>query len=96
MKRFWYLVIIVAVLACLTGCGNSNNTTEVPSDVAEVTVQGKYSLFETESQAEYLEFLEELDNNKYEIVDISISRTVSNIGSLYRNYYVITYAEIDE
>ncbi len=53
---------------------------------------GEYYLFETTKPEEYLEFLEKLDEEEYEIIDISTSLKVHIDGS--DEFYIVTYKKI--
>lgn len=53
---------------------------------------GEYYLFETTKSQEYLEFLEKLDEEEYEIIDISTSLKVHIDGS--DEFYMVTYKKI--
>ena len=53
---------------------------------------GEYYLFETTKPEEYLEFLEKLDEEEYEIIDISTSLKVHIDGS--DEFYMVTYKKI--
>lgn len=69
---------------------------EKPSTVVQATktqkVAGRYFLFKTKSEQEYLNFLESFDETKYKIVDISISVQESAFAT--REYYMVTYKKI--
>lgn len=52
----------------------------------------EYYLFETTKPEEYLEFLEKLDEEEYEIIDISTSLKVHIDGS--DEFYIVTYKKI--
>lgn len=86
------LVAILMVAALLAGCGEETTKT-VTSSKAE-TVTGSYALFQTEDVQEYLNFLENFDETKYEIVDISTS-----MDSGYQEsgeFYMVTFKTIAE
>ena len=69
---------------------------EAPSKVVQATktrkVAGRYFLFKTKNEQEYLNFLETFNESKYKIVDISIS--VQETAFTTREYYMVTYKKI--
>lgn len=85
-KRIIALISLVTVMA-LAGCSSSSETIQSTTVVETV---GSYSLFRTRDAQEYLSFLENFDEAKYEIVDISTSLTT---GESYE-FYIITYKTI--
>lgn len=78
------------VTTLLSGC----STTETIHSETTQTSVGSYSLFRTTEIQEYLSFLEEFDETKFEIVDISTSMSVSGYGS--DEFYIVTYKTISE
>ena len=82
-------MLVVAVL--LSGCSTENET--IHSETTQ-TLVGTYSVFRTEDAQEYLSFLENFDETKYEIVDISTSMCVWSHGS--DEFYIVTYKTISE
>ena len=94
-KRFITLllaiVMVTTLLGVFTGCGY---TTETITSEKTQTVVGSYSLFKTTDVQEYLTFLENFDESKYEIIDISTSMDVGVYGS--DEFYMVTYKKIAE
>jgi len=94
-KRFITFLLAIVMVATLmvvfTSCGDSTDT--IISEKTE-SVVGDYLLFRTRDVQEYLSFLEEFDETKYEIVDISTSMTTSGYGS--GEFYIVTYKKIAE
>ena len=85
-------MLVVAVL--LSGCSPTDKSETIHSERTQTSV-GSYSLFRTEDAQEYLSFLENFDETKYEIVDISTSLHGSRAyGS--DEFYVVTYKTISE
>ena len=87
-------MLVVAVL--LSGC--STEKTEKSETIHSETTQtsvGSYSLFRTQDVQEYLSFLENFDETKYEIVDISTSLYgTRSYGS--DEFYIVTYKTISK
>ncbi len=91
-KRFialFFLLLIFSIL--LSGC--SETITETINSEKTQTSVGTYSLFRTTDAQEYLSFLENFDETKFEIVDISTSMSVTGYGS--NEFYVVTYKTIE-
>lgn len=84
-------MLVVAVL--LSGCSTEKKSKTIHSETTQTSV-GTYSLFRTEDVQEYLSFLENFDETKYEIVDISTSMSVLFNGS--DEFYIVTYKTISE
>lgn len=86
-KRIIALLITLITIITLCGCETSTITQNVREEIQKepVTevVYGNYFLFETRDEQEYLNFLEDLDETKYEIVDISVNG--------HYVYYDVTY-----
>ena len=70
-KRFIaFLVVMVMVCCIFTAC--MSGTIHSEKDQEEIQeVAGSYHVYWTESNDKYLSFLENFDETKYEIVDIS-------------------------
>lgn len=81
-------MLVVAVL--LSGCSTGTSET-IYSETTQTSV-GSYSLFRTVDIQEYLSFLEEFDETKFEIVDISTS--LEDVES--DEFYIVTYKTISE
>lgn len=96
LKALWYGILLAflgVVFYCMgitmkAGSDNVASKTSAPS----TQNYGKYYLFETTKPEEYLEFLEEFDQEKYKIVDISTSSHVYFRGS--DEFYMVTYKKI--
>lgn len=93
-KRFialFFFLLIFSIL--LSGCSRTIIET-INSEKTETSV-GNYSLFRTTDVQVYLSFLENFDETKYEIVDISTSMDLTSNG--YSNeFYIVTYKTISE
>lgn len=84
-------MLVVAVL--LSGCSTEKSET-IHSETTQTSV-GSHSLFRTQDVQEYLSFLENFDETKYEIVDISTSLYGTRThGS--DEFYIVTYKTISE
>ena len=86
-RRIIVLLIVLLTIVTLCGCETSTITQNVREEIQKepVTevVYGNYFLFETEDKQEYLNFLEDFDEAKYEIVDISVN--------YHYTYFYVTY-----
>ena len=85
------LLMVITLLGLSTSCSDISETTETITGTK--TDVGSNSIFQTTDVNEYLGFLEDLDENKYEIIDISITLYARNTG---RYIYIITYEKIAE
>ena len=85
-------MLVVAVL--LSGCSTEKKSETIHSEKTQTQV-GTYSLFRTEDAQEYLSFLENFDETKYEIVDISTSMRVLSYSNS-DEFYIVTYKTISE
>lgn len=83
-------MLVVAVL--LSGCSMKKSET-IHSETTKTLVDS-YSLFRTQDAQKYLSFLENFDETKYEIVDISTSLHSAVYGS--DEFYIVTYKTISE
>lgn len=96
MKRLALFVSILLVVIAFTGC--SETTEIIHSDKTQiehaVEVTGSHILFQTENVQEYLNFLDNFDETKYEIVDISTSMLTG--GHRSGEFYMVTYKVIAE
>ena len=95
MTKRKFLAIIIALVTCaslLCACSSNQSVDEgQPSYSNEITVsaEGSYFLFRTDSEKKYVDFLESLDRETYEIVDITIQAT-----TYYRNdCFMVTYTK---
>ena len=95
-KRFITLfVAIVMVATLLTGCGAE--ITETVDTITSTKIEvGSYVLFRTRDVQEYLNFLENLDENNYEIIDISASMEQISNYTGNSEFYMVTYKKIAE
>lgn len=85
-------MLVVTVL--LSGCSSIGGSETIHSETTQTSV-GSYSLFRTQDVQEYLSFLENFDETKYEIVDISTSLFgTRTYGS--DEFYIVTYKTISE
>ncbi len=88
---FCSMLVVITVL--LSGCSIDESET-IQSETTQTSV-GSYSLFRTQDVQEYLSFLENFDETKYEIVDISTSLFGTRMyGS--DEFYIVTYKTISE
>jgi len=89
-KRFILLLTFILIITTLfSGCTEEKNTSEIIHSEKVQETSGNYYLFQTKYVQEYLNFLENFDETKYEIVDISTSLHLSPKGS--NEFYMITY-----
>lgn len=79
MKKFASLVILFALICVLTACGSNNSQIETNDT-------DSYHLFHSMSSVKYLNFLENFDHDKYEIVDISRDNS----------YWYVTYRQVTD
>lgn len=92
-KRFITLLMaLLVVVSMLTACKPKKTETIYSQNTNEV--RGSYILFQTEDAQIYLNFLEEFDEEKYEIVDISTSMYVGTNQSA--EFYMVTYKVVGE
>lgn len=91
------LIAIVMIATLLTGCiGDKSKITQSNKNVDEATALGNYFLYETKESEDYLSFLENFDDTKYEIVDISIGYNGTTATGKHINLYAVTYRAIAE
>ena len=79
---------MLVVIMLLSGCSAKREPETINSKTTQTSV-GTYSLFRTTDVQEYLSFLENFDETKYEIVDISTSMCEYVHGS--DEFYIVTY-----
>ena len=91
MKRIFGEVAMIVFVLLLLGCGSDSRSTEIGTGSSQTV--GSYSLFQTDDADEYLNFLENLDKDQYEIVSISTLFRKTWISST-DDYYLITYKKI--
>ena len=96
LKILWLgiLLVLLGVIFYCMGVTIKARRDNVASKTSEPSTQnyGEYYLFETTKSQEYLEFLEKLDEEEYEIIDISTSLKVHIDGS--DEFYMVTYKKI--
>ena len=80
MKRSTRIVVLIAILVLstllLSGC------VEETLHLDEKTEAATYFLYETNDSNKYLKFLENFDDNTYELIDISVA---------HGNWFYVTY-----
>ncbi|MBO5179259.1 MAG: hypothetical protein J6B87_02810 [Clostridia bacterium] len=83
-------MLVLIVLLC-SGCSNEKSEIIQSETVVETRIEsaGNYYLFRTEYVQEYFNFLENFDENQYELVDISTSMFTGGYGS--GEFYIVTY-----
>ena len=89
------LVAMLMVITLLTACSSEEKPSSVTVQSEKTQeVVGSFYLFRTQDPQEYLTFLENFDETKYEIVDISTSYRYYYRGS--DEFYMVTYKVISE
>lgn len=90
MKRFVLAIILVSMVITFSACGSIKNEeiSESKTESIQSTNGSKYFVFKSDKEAEYIEFLNNFDENKFEIVHIS---TFLRPSSYLDDYYMITY-----
>ena len=85
------LLIIIPIILSISSESKTNliKTTTEFGNGEIISQKGEYSLFRTNSIQEYLNFLDNFDDDKFEIVDISTSYHVLSDGS--DEFYMVTY-----
>lgn len=89
MKRIIAVILILIALFSFVGCTNSNNPKPIVVETrTEKSTEktGTYSVYRCYRESNYIDFLNNLDESKYEIVNIS-----ATIDADYGDYYVVTY-----
>lgn len=89
-KRIIALFCAMLVVTCLSGC----STTETIRNETTKKSVGSYSIFRTSDVQEYLSFLEEFDETKFEIVDISTCMKITLQGP--NEFYIVTYRTLSK
>ena len=95
-KKFWVVwmvVLIAAILIAVSVNQAKRETTTIRSENMQ-EVAGNYFLYKTVEAQEYLSFLEQFDETKYEIVNISTSMSTGGYGS--GEFYMVTYKVLSE
>ena len=93
-KKKGFITLLVAMIigtTLLTGCDETTQTI-TSTETQTQTVVGSYSLFRTRDVQKYLSFLENFDETKYKIADISTSMDTGYNGS--GEFYMVTYKTI--
>ena len=85
-----FSMLVLIVVLC-SGCSGEKSEIIQSESVVETRVEtaGNYYLFKTQYIQEYFKFLENFDENIYEIVDISTSMYTGGYGS--GEFYIVTY-----
>ena len=87
--RFLILVLLLTTITIvLSGCSEYKEET---SHLEELSESSRYFIYKTNDTERYLLFLENFDDSKYEIVDISISRHDYTDSSHKDESYFVTY-----
>ena len=89
MKKIIALILVLGCLLTLVSCGQDKSSTEEKT-LYEIENVGSYYLYEAKNKKDYLGFLNELDQTKYEIVEISFA-----FANAYKGYFV-TYKDIEK
>ena len=90
MKRILLVVTVIILVFSLTGCDSEpKKETIVSSSVSE----GSYLLFQTTDVNDYLSFLENFDESKYEIVNID-TFLYERATTYSDDYFMVTYRKI--
>ena len=100
-RKILAIIIALAVVLSVSLCACSSEIKTTESDDAndisyseKITVSsgGSYYLFRTASPENYVDFLENLDKEKYEIIDITIQAATYHRDDCF----LITYTEKTE
>lgn len=85
-----FSMLVLIVVLC-SGCSSEKSEIIQSESVVETYIEstGNYYLFRTQYVQEYFNFLENFDENKYELVDISTSLYTGGYGS--GEFYIVTY-----
>ena len=86
------LVIIPLILAAVAENKDKTNLSQTTTETGNGEIfskKGSYSLFRTRNMEEYLNFLDNFDDDRFEIVDISTSYHITSDGS--DEFYMVTY-----
>ena len=84
------LIVMAIIIGCLSkSCTYTETTTLEDGKTGSVEQVEGFFIFETDDAQEYLRFLKNFDEDKYEIIDISTGWA----GQAYNNYdyYMVTY-----
>lgn len=87
------LAVAIAIIICILMIWGLSSLPDVPAETISNTktheITGNYFLYRTTNSQEYLTFLENFDEEKFEIIDISTSMEAYKSGE----FYIITYRE---
>ena len=90
MKRIFLAVTMIIFVLTLAGCSDSKKTETIVGSSSSV---GNYMLFQTDDVDEYLTFLENFDEDQYDIVNIDTF--VRETATTYNNdYFMVTYHKV--
>ena len=91
MKRrsrlFLLGVVLILLTLLLSGCVSIDEAIHLE----ETTESARYYLYRVNDQEKYLKFLENFDEDNFEIVDISISYSDAIDNLNYCTLYCVTY-----
>lgn len=87
LKMTIFAIIFVLCIIILSGCVNQNK----PEYLEENFEFDSYHLYKTNDHSRYLQFLENLDNTKFEIVDISYGYNTHIDESDKHEKFLVTY-----
>jgi len=94
-KRLITLLCFMALLLAFgSGCSDAFSSETIQNETVQEAA-GSYYLFKTFDVQEYLKFLEDFDETKYEIVDISTS-AIGKKANGSDEFYMVTYKVIAE
>lgn len=94
-RKILALLIVLLSVVNINGCGHSTKVTQSTVNLPEYATSGNYFLYETKDRMKYLSFLENMDYDKYEIIDISIGYYGTGFDGDYVNHYAVTYKLIE-
>jgi hypothetical protein len=89
MKKIIALILVLGCLLTLVSCGTDKSNTE-ENPLYEIENVGSYYLYKTDNTSDYLGFLHNFDESKYQIVDISYA-----VSNGYK-CYLVTYKDIEK
>ncbi len=94
MKRKKGIALVGLLISLLVLCSCSPEKTETIHSENSYTQVGSYHIFRTTEVEKYLSFMEDFDETKFEIIDISASMHITSYGS--DEFYIVTYKQISE
>lgn len=93
-KRILMLLIVCMVVMSFSGCGADTKITKSGDSVKEIPISSdNFILYETLERDEYLSFLNDFDDSKYGVLDVSIGYYGRGLKD-YINHYAVTYADL--